>query len=288
MFINSLKKLDVNSFINSKPLFTEKNFSYIREEKDGFVTCYSKKAPYLNTLVINPTALRIIQMCNGERKPNDIVKEILNVFAGVTQEIAYQDLITVLLEYSKSGLISWVGGINPFMYTYEKKLANGYTISIAQEDDLLKLCEFFKNENGKDAKLSYENPTRNMDEYTDEMTYRQKLFAFSEEYFLLKNNEGQIEGIVTILIPVIKISTVSTLGVVRISPEYFLEVMDFAKEILKEIAVEEITKIKLQVVEDKPEDKCIAEKLSAAGFVKEGILKKELGNKNLEIYSYLY
>lgn len=56
---------------------------------------------------------------------------------------------------------------------------------------------------------------------------------------------------------------------------------------IKQITTRCITKVKLELLDDNEDSKLIGDVFSQMGFVKEGVLKNEIGEKNEVIYSYL-
>lgn len=287
MYIRTISQLNEETYKVAKPKFEENGFSYMREEKEGCISCHSSGAPFLAELVINATARKILELCNGKRTPEGIVDELFNIYKGVEREVLESDLKDVLFEYTRARLISWEKGENPFMLNYEEKLENGYTIQLAKEDDLRGLCEFVEDNSSVNMDIDYLNPTRAISEYSNEMMYRQKLFSYSEEFVVIKNEEQKIVGVISVLIPVIKISSVSAVGIMKISSDYFAEAVKFMETILPEVAVAEITKIKLQLVSGQ-DPKELADKVLDLGFISEGVFQKEIGNKDIEVLSYIY
>ncbi len=288
MFIRSLRELNFEKYTTATPIFEENHFSYKREEKAGHITCHSRKMPMLKELVINGVAQKILEYCDGTRTTVEIGQEMAQLFKEVPMETIMHDLTNVMFNYSKCGIVSWAGGENPFMYEKEIELKNGEILSLARESDLRALCAFM----GKPAEsdmLSYTNPTRQNAEYHEEVAYRQKLFSYTEEYFVVREkNDAEIKGLLTVLIPTANNSTVSSIGVVKMAPNKISECIEFAMNLLPEIAVKEISKVKFMTVEGDSEHTAISNEFTQSGFIKECTLAKELGFKNMDVYSYIY
>ncbi len=59
------------------PIFKKENLMYEREEKDGYYTIISKLHPEIRELIINHTARKILELCNGEKT----IQEILDIMS---------------------------------------------------------------------------------------------------------------------------------------------------------------------------------------------------------------
>lgn len=290
MFFKNSCLVDEFKYQRSKPNFNKKAITYMREENGGYITCHSAITPHLNEILINASAMKILEFCNGDKTPKELSEQILSFFKNADKQQVEMDLKDILFEYSKYGLLNWGEKGSPFMNVMERKLEEGYTISLAEEEDLRLLKDFFstdvKTEN-TDI-LEYINPVRDLDEYKDELVYRTKLFMYAEEFFLLKNNKGVLEGVVSVLLPANKKSTTPVFGVIRINERYFSETVSMVLDILKEVAVNQISKIKYQSILNKTKDKLISYRLLDLGFNKEGLLVNEIGNDSIEVYSFIY
>lgn len=80
MYINDITKLNNDVYSSSYPIFTNENMLYHRNEKNGYITCYSNKATFLGELIINPVALKILELCDGNTTPPQIVDKMLKIF----------------------------------------------------------------------------------------------------------------------------------------------------------------------------------------------------------------
>lgn len=290
MYVKNARVVDSMKYQFSKPKFNKKVITFMREEKGGYITCHSGKVPHLKEILINPTASRILEFCNGEKTPKELSTEILSFFKNANELQVALDLKDVLFEYSKFGLLNWEETGNPFMNTMHRALDEGYTICLAEEEDLRLLKDFFSsNTKVEDAvMLEYLNPVRELEEYTDEITYRAKLFMYAEEFFLLKNSMGILEGVVSVLLPTHKKSTTPVIGVIRISEKFFDQVFYMVKDILKDVAVSDISKIKYQSILNKQSDEQISKRLLNLGFNREGLLVNEIGHESIEVFSFIY
>ncbi|MDP1510552.1 hypothetical protein L8C07_08405 [Paenibacillus sp. CMAA1739] len=290
MYLKEASAVDNTRYQHSKPIFNEKAISFMRKEKNGFVSCHSNIVPQLREILINPTALKILDFCDGKKTTNEVMEEILLFFNNADKEQVVKDLKNVLFDYSRFGLLNWGEMGNPFMQTKIRTLKDGYTLSLAEEGNLQQLKDFFKKESviADTSILEYLNPVRDVKEYTDELSYRSKLFTYAEEFFLLKNPSGRLEGVVSVFLPTQKNSTTSVLGVIKINARFFDEIISMIKETLQDIAVKNITKIKYQSIMNNKNHEEISRKLTKLNFTKEGLLINEIDEKSLEIFSYIY
>lgn len=275
--------------LNVTPIFCESNLIFWREENAGYYTVIPKNFPFINYLIINPTGKKILDLCNGENTLQKICNELINLYPEVPKEEITKDIAEILFDFSRCDLIQWKGGNNPFMYINEKKLDNGVIISTALDNELKEICQYFEsilaNYKQQKGRLTYINPIIRPNDYLSELILRQKLFNYSEEFFLLREN-NKINGIITLLIPVEKHFTVATIGVMDVNREYLPSMIDYIAEVIPRIAVKEITKIELQLLKDANITQLIENLIKNTGFINEGTLKHELGEKDLCIYSY--
>ncbi|MDP4145191.1 MAG: PqqD family protein [Bacillota bacterium] len=288
---HSADRFNFQLHIERKPVFVKDNVEYARNEKNGFVSCHSNKALFLNDLIINPIGIIILELCDGTRNVVEIIDTMLEKYKGVTRERISEDLIKVLYQYTTIGLVDWIGG-NPFMYDLEKQINENYTITLAKEEDFRDICTFFKEDILKrEGMLNYINPGIKLDEYRSEVYLREKLFAYSEEFFLLKK-DGKIEGMLSVVQPVNKFSlkktTVAGFGVLSLPVEYASAVINFAKELTPEISVANVSKMKLLVIKDGSVSEEVVSHFQNSGFESECLLRHEVGEKDLEVYSYIY
>lgn len=292
MYLVDIRSLEEEFYKNSVPLFSKENITYMRNEKEGFKSCYSKEAPFFNELIINPTAYEILNLCNGERNPESICCEAMNIFTDVEKETLEQDLKQLLFQYSKTSLISWKEGKNPFMNNHKKCINDNFKLEVANETQLMKLKSFFELNAGEDN-LKYVNPSKNSMEYRDALIYREKLFMYSEEFIVLTDENDEIKGVLSLLIPSIRNSSVksesaSTVGVVDMPEPFIKEALKFAVDIIQDIAVNDISKIKYKAFVDNKNHEELKSIFIENGFKSEAILEKEYGDKDIELVSYIY
>jgi|GEM_PF-6268754 len=289
MYIKDLNDANLKLLERSKPLFSNENLTYFRKEKNGYVTCWSKNHPMLNEIIVNPIAYEFLKLCDGERYPEDVVTEALKIFKNVDRDTLKKDFIDILFKFSTAGLVTWREGKNPYMKNYTRTISEDLVIENADENDLLELKEFVieNMDNCKEELSLYLNPNRMEEEYKDEVLYREKLFLFSEEFFVLSKN-GIIKGVLSILIPTRQKIPVSTFGLVIMPHENMGHMIDFVSNILLDIAVTDISKIKfLSIVDDMQSEKIKLELLTN-NFESEAILKNELGKRDVEVLSYIF
>lgn len=287
MFINDLSKLNLDTYNNSIPIFRDDNLSYVRDESDGYISCHSKKECILREIILNSTAKHILRYCNGNNTAEKILDNMNRDFKDVSKDRLKQDLISALYSLSIAKIIMW-NGANPFMVNKSIEVKNNMKICVASEEDLENLVKFFVEieESSNLDIVNYINPVKNYREYTDELIVREKLFSYKEEFFVLKNNESKIKGVISVALPVTNTITVAMIGVAIMPDEYIEESLSFIKDEIRNIAVEYVSKIKIHSIDiEKSKFIDIAKK---SCFVKEGLLKNEIKEQDLEVYSYIY
>jgi hypothetical protein len=274
----------------AKPVFKKENLLYEREEKEGYWTVTSKVHPEARELIINPTARKILELANGSRTMNEIELDFVNNYPEAPKEKIKTDVFGTLGSFTRLGIVEWVGD-NPFLYKKEEPLTDGYSVSIAQEDNLRNIESFIKSMEDhlkvQEGIVFYKNPLITRGEYS-ELVLRQKLFAFSEEFFLLRK-DSEIKGIISISLPVHPKEFGATIKLV-ICPEKFLkDLFKYSRDYLPYLVVRDVSKMEFYDAIPEPISKNLKGFLLEKGFKKEAELKNELGfGKDLVIYSLGY
>lgn len=272
-------------YVKSKPIFNKKQIFFMRDEKKDFTSIILKKYAFLNDLLIDPLAHKILNLCDGTKSIEDICSEISQLYINIDKDIIYKDLIDLLNQYNKISLITWKDGVNPFMDNYILQLGNGFKIELASETCLEELVNFFKYRDKN--KVFYINPGRIINEYIDELVIREKLFMRAEEFIVVKNNENKIEGVISVLIPSRMRSTTSSIGIILMPEEFIGESLRFLTQSLQNISVKTLKKIKYQHIINNNMHQLRSEFLNNK-FITEAILKKEHEDNDIEILSYIF
>ncbi len=133
----------------------------------------------------------------------------------------------------------------------------------------------------------YKNPLIMQSEYS-ELVLGQKLFVFSEEFFLLRK-DSDTKGLMSISLPVHPKEFGATLRLV-ICPEKFLnKLFQYSRDYFLYLVVRDISKIEFYGASSELVSKNLKEFLLKEGFIKEAELTDELGfGKNLVNYSLSY
>ncbi|MEW6482829.1 MAG: PqqD family protein [bacterium] len=125
------------------PIFKRENLLYEREEKDECWTIIPKFHPETRELVINKTARKVLELCDGNKTIEEIEKEMNNLYPKVSRDVIERDVNETIGKFSRLLIIEWKGE-NPFLYRRKEDISNGFSLSIAQEDDILRIKEFMQ------------------------------------------------------------------------------------------------------------------------------------------------
>lgn len=288
--------LDVDTVINNKenikliykkPYFDKNNIIYQRREKNNYILCYSKYVPGNIEILIDPIAYSMLSTCDGEKCIIEIIEELLDFFIGAERDELYIDFINILKTYSKIGIITWGEGGNPFMQSLVKELDDSTQLSIAVEEDIRDIIEFYNSSNDerKNDYLYYISHEENESNFYSEIAIRQNLFEFIQEYILYKEN-NKILGVICIKTPTSNVNGTAKISSI-ISPENELSKMiKYLIENITKVSINKIDKISISSKEIIECDKKISKILISNNFEHEATLKKEYKNKNIEVYSY--
>ena len=269
---------------NAKPLFSTEYLEYVREEKKGFLTIISKNHPEVKELVINCTSKEILSLCDGEKTFDEILKHMGKKYFKVEKDLLKRDLIQVLGNMSRLGVISWKTE-NPFLFTRENFLDNQHCIRIATEDDIRDLCGYLSSLKNEDKDIKYISPYSTDKEYS-ELAIRQKLFAYAEEFILLVENK-KIVGLLALKIPsagVIKAASIRICALNKGCKENLTALFAYAFDVIPYASVMPMNKIEFYKDESDKQNE-ILELLEKDNYFKEGVLKNqiELG-QNIEVW----
>lgn len=272
------------------PVFKRENLLYFREEKEDYFTIISKVHPETRELIINSTAMKILEFANGNRTISEIINELHNKFNDVSKDVIKRDVLKTLSSFTRLGIVEWINE-NPFLYKYEEPINEDYSLYIAQEDNIREIESFLK-ENLEDQKkvekfIYYKNPIYIDGEYT-ELYLRQKLFSYSEEFFILKN-KNKIEGLLTISLPIYFNMSHCIIKLIISPMNYLKDLLNYSYNYYPYLSVKDVTKLTIYEINITPLDNFLKEILINFGFNKEGELKYELGfEKDLIVYSLYY
>ncbi len=274
----------------TKPLFRKENLLYKREERKGYWTVISKVHPEARELIINPTAKKILELSDGSRTIEDIESYFVDKYPDVPEKKIKIDVSNTLSLFSRLGVVVW-NGDNPFLYKEDEPIADGYFLSIGQEDnlrDIENFIEFSETLFGVRREIVfYKSPLILSGEYS-ELVLRQKLFAFSEEFFLLKKN-SKIEGLMSISVPD-NLKKFGAIVKLLICPREFLsELFRYSRNYFPYLSVRDITKLEVYELSSNRVDQFLIDFLDKEKFNVEAKLKDEAGFGNdLIIYSLGY
>lgn len=282
--------ININDVLSKVPIFSKSNLEYYRDEKEGYATIIPKKHPETRETIINPTARFILELCNGNMNVNGIRNYMAQLYGNIPENTLMLDLINTLFNFSRLGVIEWKEGGNPLVFRFEKEIENGFRIVVAQEDDIMEILDFLNKSFTKDTVeeegfICYINPFKSITDY-NEIALRQQLFAFEEEYFLLKNG-GVIEGLMSVVLPAGSKSSSASIGLMFLPVFALPGLLSFCAEILPSISVKNLTKIRFSARLGNSMDEGICTHLTSYGFNDEGISRKEIGTMdiiNLALY----
>ena len=67
------------NIMKQRPIFEQKNFSFRREEKEGYISVRSTNLPRLQELFLNRTTQNILKKCNGSNTVEQIQIRITRI-----------------------------------------------------------------------------------------------------------------------------------------------------------------------------------------------------------------
>lgn len=276
------------TLIHKIPYFDRRNIIYERKEKNDYILCYSKYLPGSIEILIDPIAYLMLCACDGEKSIIGIVENLMEFFSRVEKDELYGDFINVLKTYSETGLITWGEGGNPFMQSLVKKIDDRAQLSIAVEEDIRDIIEFYNSLNNERRSdyIYYVNHEEEESNFYNEIAIRQNLFAFKQEYILYKE-DNKILGVVCIKTPESSINGTAKISYIISPKNKISNILEYSIENISKVSINDIDKISISSKEIIESDKEISQILISNNFIYEATLKREYKGKHIEIYSYL-
>lgn len=275
------------------PVFREENTSFMRQEKKGFALLISKRHPEARELVINETAQEIMRLCDGKSSIAQVVGNLKRKYPTVEEEKLHKDVQRVLAKMSRLGVITWVAE-NPFLLRREEVVNGELCLRIGFEEDISKAREFLHRTRlleQRSAKchsswVKHVSPLVSDLEY-DELVLRQKLFAYSEQFFFLTKGD-QIEGLISFTMPFRPIEA-AALRLLACPAEHGLRLLRYAVHQMPYLATNPITKVKWYELIGADGSEVFQSISQQLGFEEEGWAHDELGfDKDIRTWAHSY
>lgn len=270
----------------SKPIFKRENLLYERKEKEGYWSFLSKLHPETRELIVNPTGMEILTLCDGVKTLQEIEDVMKNKYPNVDSKIIKMDVAKTIANFSRLGIIEWDGD-NPFLFRKEEPISDKLFMRIGQEEDIIRMKEFIENSgicgvreyNNSDILIKYICPFTHPSEYK-EIPLRQKLFMYVSEFFLLVHKD-EIQGIIEISAPALPNKTAALVKLLVLPGDLVSTLLRYSQDYYPMLSIaKEVTKITLLESLKNPLDLEFRKILTDEGYHEEGILVNEVGFGN--------
>lgn len=212
-----------------------------------------------------------------------IIEEILKILSkkyySISQNTLKKDMGQLYGNMSRIGILDWKTE-NPFLFKREVMLDEIYGLRICSEEDFRDLYSFyqklFENKFTEEEYLIYLCPYVIDNEY-DEISLRQKIFSYTEDFFVL-TRQGEINGVLSVKLPTYP-SQSSSLRTCIVPIDFFESIKNYAFDTLPYISVMPVSKMKFfnEINKFSKSVNIIEEFLLRDGFENEGICKNEIG-----------
>ena len=80
------------NIMKQRPIFEQKNFSFRREEKEGYISVRSTNLPRLQELFLNRTTQNILKKCNGSNTVEQIIRIISDMYPDIQRQVIANDV----------------------------------------------------------------------------------------------------------------------------------------------------------------------------------------------------
>ena len=266
------------------PFYDTNVFTFKRNEKNGNVSVRLKTLPRLQELFFNETSFKILNLCDGRKNCKELLMLFCESYPNIDRERLKNDFFKIITFMSKFQIISWKER-NPLMSVLSIRIGR-YNFELLDDTHIREILSFIKNNSGN---LQWMNLMHDYKNY-DELYIREMLFNYAEDFFGLREENGDLVGLASIKYSVNPKSSVSHVGLLISESTY---VDDLIKGIVtvsgKRPLNSEISKIKIQILEiDLPKYKFFIDILRKNNFVVENVSIKEFKGKNLVNYCYYH
>ena len=287
MFYDNISLTNKEKLLKSIPKFEEERIFYFRHEK-GNKKSFAIVNGKTQEMVMNGEAWEILKLCNGERIVEQIKEDFATRYSYMNPTADFlKDVVVTLFAFDKLWALSWGKGGSPFMVNGTIKLNEKYDLIWATEDDIREIFAAYKMY-ADNTEYTYHNCPANrnkvLSDYQKETVLRSKMFYYKEDFFVLKDREGNVMGITSISNnhPETDILEITTLLV----PEEILEqVLIGCEQLLKSLYPFNISKLRIKTIGSDLE--MLEKQLFNCGFKKVSQLMDEYGKGNdLIIYDW--
>lgn len=272
---------------HSIPMFDDKNVFH-REEKEGFHT-FIKYGIQENVKIINNTAHKIIELCNGNNSVKDIYSELTKLYPDVPEKLIEKDINETLIIFNNNDFISWKDGENPFQKAepeFQHKTGE-YVVKKYVTEEFKKIHEIIKalfvpDKSEHKLTSSMISPLVRNGALYNEVILRNRIFNRGENFYYLEK-DNKLMGVLAIIdeYPVANRGIISFTALMsETNPKDFLEKIF---EGINQDLGPKITKLKVSLVSTDSNFEEWSTALTACGFVNEGELKHEYGPEENEL-----
>ena len=280
----------INSLEKHVPTIDRDSIAFFREEKDGVYSILSN-CGYTSEMILNKTGKEIMDLCCDNRSIAEIISAVSKVYTNVKEDIIKNDTLNLLYNFNRIQIIQWKDGESPFMFNNSYDIPDG-TVSMATEKDIRTISAFMRK-GTRHQKPFYTliNYTRSEESYCDEVFIRYTLFDCVEDYFIVKDNQKEVVGVISVIPP--KDERVSCqFGIVSCNPQFASDAINVIVQNYPQIASDVIKceKFKIQLLKSQISDKTIDELFVRCGFSFEYESKHEYltNGKTDSIVSFCY
>ena len=131
------------NIMKQRPIFEQKNFSFRREEKEGYISVRSTNLPRLQELFLNRTTQNILKKCNGSNTVEQIIRIISDMYPDIQRQVIANDVVKNLSVLSRFQLIEWKER-NPFMKKLCVAFEGNKEFELLDEGDIREIITFIK------------------------------------------------------------------------------------------------------------------------------------------------
>ncbi len=259
--------------------------TYLRKEKDCYVSILLPNASSQQYKLINETAMEIIDDMDGVKNLSSLFEIYRSRYSSVDMECLEKDFSMVITQLWQDGIIQWKNSYNPLFEDFNLQIDTDISIRVAFEEDINKILSYT---NDFEAESNYVNFTS---EYLsrklfDPLQLRYAFFNMTHVFFMIEK-ENQVIGLVGISND--KSPFICEVAYLNIPNTLLKEVLKRVIELTKIACANYITKMRIYIPkDDKYAEDGLPSVLQDCGFAYITTLEKEINKKDVILLDYIY
>lgn len=281
MFYESIGAASKKKLLESIPKFQEERVFYFRHEKANKIS-FAIANGKTQEMLMNGSAWEILRLCDGKRTVEEIKDIYSDRYISINKSADYlKDVAITLMVFDKLWALSWGKDGSPFMVNETVKLNEELELEWVNENNIRDIAAAYEQFPELDGYTYHNCPAdrnKGLSDYQKETVLRSKLFYYKEDFFLIKDMQKKMQGVISVCnnYPETDIVEITTIIVPKEIAKISLEGI---ASILREYYPFHISKIRIKTIKSDLED-LGEQNLLECGYKNTALLENEYGVGN--------